>query len=571
MICTHCGNCMPDNALTCDYCHMKLQRRSEHRARDLEFRQGEERVMRVLSVDPPVVMPRNYPRQRSVEPSAPPARRVRGVQKHMVNWAKVFVCAFVVLVVALAGGFAYLKVTDHGQYLLARAGFGGNANTLWRLGQEHALNGELAKAVETFLRADELEPDNYEKLQWLAEAYESMGQMADAEAVYLRMIGIEPENAMAYRSVIRLYQAQNRLPEAALIMRDAFEKTGDVSFRTQRTQTVPDMPESSLEAGRYTQEKTVTLTSSQGYEIYYTFGDGDLPEAGQLYDAPFTLGEGYHKMTAVCVSGDLLSDPLEAIYTIAFPAPDAPKSNLQPGTYETQRSVKLRAQGDDLDVTLYYTIDGTQPTIDSPIYTGEGIKLPRGSCTLRAVAVNKLGKVSNELTQSYKVTGTVIRYYRAADDTVAGVTPLVTTREAFEKAFGAPDGEKAVENSAMKGACTALNYGWGEARFTLLAGKTVLYALDTTSASMKAPRGTHVGDTMTHVIGAFRDIGQVANAKGNRSLYYDEKTGYGRLTNLGDNKHCVEYVNYMESGTVTLRYYVADGTVERIALQIEPD
>ena len=57
-----------------------------------------------------------------------------------------------------------------------------------------------------------------------------------------------------------------------------------------------------------------------------------------------------------------------------------------------------------MDITIYYTIDGSIPDEDSPVWDGEtAIQLPGGYVTLRATAVNGYGKASNTLEVLYKI------------------------------------------------------------------------------------------------------------------------------------------------------------------------
>src|SRR5690606_13352981 len=106
------------------------------------------------------------------------------------------------------------------------------------------------------------------------------------------------------------------------------------------------------------------------------------------------------------VSKLLVSDVMDVKYVVTLPTPPAPKSTLQSGTYQGVRSIKLRDMAEDKKNpnVLYFTLDGTPPKPgDSPRYTGEPIKLAGGSTTVRAIAVNSYGKVSNEMNVLYKI------------------------------------------------------------------------------------------------------------------------------------------------------------------------
>src|SRR5699024_9130407 len=111
--------------------------------------------------------------------------------------------------------------------------------------------------------------------------------------------------------------------------------------------------------------------------------------------------EGTITLRAVAVSGDLVSDPISVSYSFYYPTPPAPKCNLAPNTYKTLREVSLRAgalsetqaagltKAEQAEIeshyVYYYTIDGSTPTAESPVYDGTPIKLPSGRVKLTAV------------------------------------------------------------------------------------------------------------------------------------------------------------------------------------------
>ena len=74
---------------------------------------------------------------------------------------------------------------------------------------------------------------------------------------------------------------------------------------------------------------------------------------------------------------------------------------------------------------------------------------------------------------------------------------------------------------------------------------------------------------LNDVTAKFRDMGQVANAKGNRSIYYDEDVGYGRYWKDSDTQAHLEYVYQREDGAVTtLTYFLKDDVVTRITMTV---
>ena len=161
--------------------------------------------------------------------------------------------------------------------------------------------------------------------------------------MYLRLAQeVSPFRSEAYTALISMYLEQDRGPEAADMMLLAYENTDRENFRQQREDFLPAMPEVSLTAGRYeisAMEQDISLTSPQGYDVYYTVDDDAvLPEDGILCENGSIIPkEGAITLRAVAVSGDLVSDPISVSYTFYYPTPPAPKCNLAPNTYKTLR------------------------------------------------------------------------------------------------------------------------------------------------------------------------------------------------------------------------------------------
>lgn len=80
-----------------------------------------------------------------------------------------------------------------------------------------------------------------------------------------------------------------------------------------------------------------------------------------------------------------------------------PMFNIKSGTYDKFISVELTTNTSN---DIYYTVDGTKPTIQAIKYSGQ-IRLRGGTTIVRAVAVNKAGDYSIENIQQYTVHSTV--------------------------------------------------------------------------------------------------------------------------------------------------------------------
>ena len=203
-------------------------------------------------------------------------------QSKMVNWIKVGVLTLSLVFILGIAGLILLQVTPQGQLIKARMGRNANAQAYWTLGSEYLDQGYISRSISAYLKAESIEPERTdldEKLLLLAEAYEAANQIDRAEAVYQRIYeDLAPAKPVAYRLAISIMLEQNRLFEAVSLMQTAYEKTGEEGFFNQRSQLVPLPPKASLPSGRHMFSKTVEFISTQDYEIYYTTGEGPLPE-----------------------------------------------------------------------------------------------------------------------------------------------------------------------------------------------------------------------------------------------------------------------------------------------------
>ena len=100
----------------------------------------------------------------------------------------------------------------------------------------------------------------------------------------------------------------------------------------------------------------------------------------------------------------------------------------------------------------------------------------------------------------------------------------------------------------------------------------MLYRLETDSTSIVGPRSTRVSMKETTVTGKFRDMGQLNDQNGDRSIYYDDQAGaYAKLYKLSDDTARIDYAYTTDDGgRVTLSYYLTGGVVARMGISYTP-
>ncbi len=560
----------------------------------------------------------------------PPVRqeqnRTTQVHHSNINWALIGLIAVLMCIAAGIGFYLYMNESDEGhlitarklvlesdasQYELAvskdpllleqqeellRTWNSVPSTSFWAAAEAYLNDGDLLTALKGFTIADILDPNNYDGLLLQASTYEMLGDVTSAEAIYNRLYKeVSAVRSEAYTALIRIYQEQERRPEAADIMLIAYQNTKRENFRLLREDYIPESPQVNLVAGRYeisAMKEDILLTSPQGYDVYYTTDDAAvLPEEGTLVtDGIIQPVEGSIRIRAVAVSGDLISDPLSVSYTFFYPTPPAPKSNLAPNTYKKLYSVELRPgkvegfskkeQAEmEANLTYHYTIDGSIPTEDSPIFDGTPIKLPSGRVTLKAICINQYGKMSSTLEVGYKfevapypksMYGMKDNAINFEDDSFGNFELNKTTQYEFESTFGQAKSVTDTVYPFMEGEAHLLEYSWGNAIFVHTGNLWQLVKVEMTSGFTSTPRGIGLGATLEEVTSAYKDFGQLTSPDGTRGLYF-AFPNVGQYLIAEDGSRYVQYTAHtLESKMWVLQYWLEGDQVKKIVHFYQP-
>ncbi len=121
--------------------------------------------------------------------------------------------------------------------------------------------------------------------------------------------------------------------------------------------------------------------------------------------------ELYAALSKTYVQQDKLMDAVALIENVADPAmrealeairPSTPAASHEPGFYSQYIDVTLQSSGG----TMYYTTDGTYPSISSQIYT-DSIPLQAGETIIYAISISENGLVSAPVVAGYTVGGVI--------------------------------------------------------------------------------------------------------------------------------------------------------------------
>ena len=162
----------------------------------------------------------------------------------------------------------------------------------------------------------------------------------------------------------------------------------------------PLPPTISPAGGQSTAARTVTLSAGSGLSIYYTLDETEPTAQSTLYTGSFTLNS-YTVVKAVVVKPNWTPSLVaSATFTFSYGTLTAPTVSPAAGTYPEAQTVTLSASP---GTTIRYSLDGTDVTTSSPIYTEP--LLIATTTTLRARAFRTDYTTSSMTTAPYTITG----------------------------------------------------------------------------------------------------------------------------------------------------------------------
>lgn len=140
------------------------------------------------------------------------------------------------------------------------------------------------------------------------------------------------------------------------------------------------------EPGTYYYEETIALECpTQGADIFYTLDGSQPSQESQKYEQAFLITESYTVKARAYKQYYPSSDIVTANYEITLPSVAVPTFTPSPGLYDLNQTVSLHSATQA--AAIYYTIDGSQPTINSLLYN-EPLYID-SSITIKAIAVKE--------------------------------------------------------------------------------------------------------------------------------------------------------------------------------------
>ncbi|NLL79144.1 MAG: tetratricopeptide repeat protein [Clostridiales bacterium] len=253
---------------------------------------------------------------------------------------------------------------------------------------------DLEQAIVYLERAILLNEDDLEARLLLAEYYIREEKFADARQTLRDIIAKDGDNEEAYERLIRLYEAEQDYAAINRLLLNSDSNQMQEKFR----RFLALEPEFSNAEGSYTEVVALKLNSHTSGDIYYTM-DGSTPTKGsERYTTPIMLESGEYVISAVFINEyGIASNVVTKHYNIEVAIPLAPIVECMSGSYDCPTMISVEVPEAS---TVYYTMDGSEPTLDSIPYSVP-IAMPLGNSCFKFVAYSEEGVASDVTTRNY--------------------------------------------------------------------------------------------------------------------------------------------------------------------------
>lgn len=391
MKCPQCGNDFVEGHLYCDVCGNELQI-----VPDFEP-EIENSIQENLSG---IVEDLGYTEDAFEQTREMPMKHFN-IKLQVISLKKQILIALAAIVLCVIGVIVYQNNSYHFQVKKAK---------------QSADMGNYTQAISYLDRAIDLNDEELEAKLMIADCYCENGQIEKAEIILREIISMDSANLEAYRKLIAIYEADEDYTRINKILRE----NGTETVLREFSSYVALPPEFSYTSGSYDEVVPLKLSSNTTGIIYYTL-DGTTPTTeSDVYTSPIFLENGSHQINAMFINDKgVASESVYQTYVINVTVPLEPKISVDSGTYTTPTLIEAEIPN---GCNIYYTVDGSEPTLNSVPYVMP-ISMPTGESVFKFVTYSPEGVAGPVATRNYNLeVDTLLTVESAVSLLVKGLT-----------------------------------------------------------------------------------------------------------------------------------------------------
>ncbi len=379
MNCSNCGTKIPEGSLYCAECGKDVSMVPDFEA-ELELNMSES--IHTIAAD----VAHEQTKRDSIAAST---SRGKFVRKHIMRVRFVSLTGIVCLVGFMAVGlFAGIKIWQYYSY-------------------DHQLRNAVAYAEQSnyewaeyyYRRALEIDDSDIDVFFALADACLQKGNKIEYEYLLTNIIKnpgcSEEQLRQAYGKLIAIYRDRDEYET----IHEMLSASENEKIKNAYQAYLASPPEFNFEEGYYTKAIPLKLTSATTGKIYYTM-DGTEPDSESLlYTAPILLEKSAEIKAIVINEYGVSSSVVSMEYQVHLSMEEEPEISVISGEYDIPMLIEVE-QKDGKEV--YYTTDGTKPTLHSSLYLAP-IPMPLGKSFYCFAYVEEDGTCGKVAQRTYEL------------------------------------------------------------------------------------------------------------------------------------------------------------------------
>lgn len=305
-------------------------------------------------------------------------------QHHGFKQANFFITAVVVLIIFISvfSIMFYIYTENSYPYQFQRA-------------EDAYQNGQLEEAMELADRCLELDPDSIDARMMKIMIYQQQGLTDTVIEKTIALLARDPDNQQAYDILIPIYIEQEQYQKLSSLLAEC--PVQSITEKYADYLALP--PEFGTEEGSFDTSISLKLIAGGTGNIYYTL-DGTVPSKySDRYTAPIKLISGDYQVSAIYVNNyGISSEVITKKYSIINDIELLPEISTDSGEYTIPKIISVTVP--DTEYAVYYTTDGSTPTLDSNIYS-TAFTMPLGHSEYRFLMVDAEGNEGEIITRVY--------------------------------------------------------------------------------------------------------------------------------------------------------------------------
>ena len=263
--------------------------------------------------------------------------------------------------------------------------------------EEEFKRQEYESVVNTARHVISIKPEDEKARLLLADSYYALEKYDESIAVLEELLRDFPQDTAIYERLLHNYEKEGDTESIIRLSQQSSTTAASALFG----EYVSDDPEFNIDSGSYFEPQTIRLMCTGNGSIYYTTDGREPDKNSDIYKSPIKIDEGETTISAIHINEKgVSSNVVSKTYTVKIITPEVPRIITQAGDYRTPTLIKVA----DPDAgTVYYTNDGTDPTLDNARVYEPPLPMPLGKSEYRFAIINDSGVSSEVVSAKYNL------------------------------------------------------------------------------------------------------------------------------------------------------------------------